>query len=178
MDSTVAIDAPLSEPVQFRQGWMLGDGTGCGKRRQAGTRLAVAPRPATANLTEAAAFMDGAKRILIFSTAGATGRSYHADTACANQARRVHYLLEPGWRADVAIQGLGRTHRTRQACAPLFRPVTTDVKGERRFIATIARRLDSLGAITRGQRDSQSSMGDSSLFRTEDNLATRCPPCA
>ena len=120
-----------------------------------GTRLAVAPRPATANLTEAAAFMDGTKRILIFSTAGGTGRSY---------------LLEPGWRADVAIQGLGRTHRTRQACAPLFRPVTTDVKGERRFIATIARRLDSLGAITRGQRDSQSSMGDASLFRTEDNL--------
>ena len=82
----------------------------------------------------------------------------------------MHYLLEPGWRADVAIQGLGRTHRTRQASAPLFRPVATDVKGERRFIATIARRLDSLGAITRGQRDSQSSMGDGALFRAEDNL--------
>ena len=37
-----------------------------------------------------------------------------------------------------AIQGLGRTHRTHQASAPLFRPVATDVKGERRFIATIA----------------------------------------
>ena len=135
-----------------------------------GTRHAVSSRPPSANLSEAAAFMDGTKRILIFSTAGGTGRSYHADTTCANQARRVHYLLEPGWRADVAIQGLGRTHRTRQASAPLFRPVTTDVKGERRFIATIARRLDSLGAITRGQRDSQSSMGDSSLFRAEDNL--------
>ena len=135
-----------------------------------GTRHAVANRPPSANLAEAAAFMDGAKKILVFSTAGGTGRSYHADTACANQARRVHYLLEPGWRADVAIQGLGRTHRTRQASAPLFRPVTTDVKGERRFIATIARRLDSLGAITRGQRDGQASMGDQSLFRAEDNL--------
>ena len=135
-----------------------------------GTRHAVSARPPTANLSEAAAFMDGSKRILIFSTAGGTGRSYHADTTCGNQARRVHYLLEPGWRADVAIQGLGRTHRTRQASAPLFRPVTTDVKGERRFTATIARRLDSLGAITRGQRDGQASMGDQSLFRTEDNL--------
>ena len=135
-----------------------------------GTRHAVSTRPPSANLAEAAAFMDGTKRILVFSTAGGTGRSYHADTACANQARRVHYLLEPGWRADVAIQGLGRTHRTRQASAPLFRPVTTDVKGERRFIATIARRLDSLGAITRGQRDGQASMGDDALFRTEDNL--------
>ena len=36
MDSTVAIDAPLSEPAQFRQGWMLGDGTGCGKGRRRG----------------------------------------------------------------------------------------------------------------------------------------------
>ena len=103
--------------------------------------------------------------------AGGTGRSYHADLSCANTRRRVHYLLEPGWRADQAIQGLGRTHRTHQASAPLFRPVTTDVKGERRFIATIARRLDSLGAITRGQRNSQTAMGGGrSLFRSSDNL--------
>ena len=116
--------------------------------------------------------MDGGKRILVFSMAGGTGRSYHADLSCANTERRVHYLLEPGWRADQAIQGLGRTHRTHQASAPLFRPVATDVKGERRFIATIARRLDSLGAITRGQRDSQTAMGggDAALFRESDNL--------
>ena len=119
-----------------------------------GERLALRSRPASANLAETAAFMDGEKRILVFSMAGGTGRSYHADLSCGNTERRIHYLLEPGWRADQAIQGLGRTHRTHQASAPLFRPVTTDVKGERRFIATIARRLDSLGAITRGQRDS------------------------
>jgi hypothetical protein len=99
-----------------------------------------------ANVAETQAFMDGAKRILVFSDAGGTGRSYHADLAAKNQARRVHFLLEPGWRADAAIQGLGRTNRTNQASAPLFRPVTTDVRGERRFISTIARRLDSLGA--------------------------------
>ena len=116
--------------------------------------------------------MEGSKRILVFSMAGGTGRSYHSDLSSANTERRVHYLLEPGWRADQAIQGLGRTHRTHQASAPLFRPVTTDVKGERRFIATIARRLDSLGAITRGQRDSQTAMGgsDATLFRESDNL--------
>ena len=117
-----------------------------------GERLALRNRPASANLAETAAFMAGDKRILVFSMAGGTGRSYHADLGCGNTARRIHYLLEPGWRADQAIQGLGRTHRTHQASAPLFRPVTTDVKGERRFIATIARRLDSLGAITRGLR--------------------------
>ena len=137
-----------------------------------GERLALRTRPASANLAETAAFMDGTKRILVFSMAGGTGRSYHADLSCGNTERRIHYLLEPGWRADQAIQGLGRTHRTHQASAPLFRPVATDVKGERRFIATIARRLDSLGAITRGQRDSQTAMGsgDQALFRESDNL--------
>ena len=137
-----------------------------------GERLALRSRPASANLAETAAFMDGTKRILVFSMAGGTGRSYHADLSCGNTKRRIHYLLEPGWRADQAIQGLGRTHRTHQASAPLFRPVATDVKGERRFIATIARRLDSLGAITRGQRDSQTAMGgrDAALFRESDNL--------
>lgn len=80
--------------------------------------------------------------------------------------RRVHFLLEPGWRADAAIQGLGRTNRTNQASAPLFRPVTTDVRGERRFISTIARRLDSLGALTRGQRQT----GGQNLFDPADNL--------
>ena len=137
-----------------------------------GERLALRSRPGSANLAETAAFMDGEKRILVFSMAGGIGRSYHADLGCANTERRTHYLLEPGWRADQAIQGLGRTHRTHQASAPLFRPVATDVKGERRFIATIARRLDSLGAITRGQRDSQTAMGgdDTALFRPSDNL--------
>ena len=137
-----------------------------------GERLALRRRPASSSLAETAAFMQGDKRILIFSMAGGTGRSYHADLACPNTERRVHYLIEPGWRADKAIQGLGRTNRTNQAWPPLFRPVTTDVKGQRRFISTIARRLDSLGALTRGQRNSQTSMGsdNASLFRESDNL--------
>ena len=120
--------------------------------------------------------------ILVYSEAGGTGRSYHADLGCANTARRAHNLLEPGWRADRAIQGLGRTHRTHQASAPLFRPITTDVKGERRFIATIARRLDSLGAITRGQRNSQTAMGAgtrrSSARATTSRARTRRRPFA
>ena len=77
--------------------------------------------------------MAGKKRVLVFSDAGGTGRSYHADLGALNQQRRVHYLVEPGWRADAAIQGLGRSHRTNQAIAPLFRPVTTDIHGEKRL---------------------------------------------
>jgi predicted RNA methylase len=60
-------------------------------------------RSGSANVAEAQAFMDGAKRILVFSDAGGTGRSYHADLGCQNRHRRMHFLLEPGWRADNAI---------------------------------------------------------------------------
>ena len=129
-------------------------------------RLCVETRPASANFAETAAFMDDDKRILVFSDAGGTGRSYHADLACRNQRQRIHYLLEPGWRADAAIQGLGRSNRTNQKQPPIFRPVATDVKGEKRFLSTIARRLDTLGAITRGQRQT----GGQGLFRADDNL--------
>nr|WP_201783007.1 strawberry notch C-terminal domain-containing protein [Sphingopyxis macrogoltabida] len=129
-------------------------------------RLAVENRAPSANLSETSAFMDDQKRILVFSDAGGTGRSYHAELSARNQRLRVHYLLEPGWKADAAIQGLGRTNRTNQAQPPLFRPIATDVKAEKRFLSTIARRLDTLGAITRGQRQT----GGQGLFRPEDNL--------
>ena len=129
-------------------------------------RLAVESRAGSANLAETQAFQDDEKRILVFSDAGGTGRSYHADLGARNQRLRVHYLLEAGWKADTAIQGLGRTNRTNQAQPPLFRPIATDVKAEKRFLSTIARRLDTLGAITKGQRQT----GGQGLFRPEDNL--------
>ncbi|WP_246050815.1 strawberry notch family protein [Asticcacaulis tiandongensis] len=129
-------------------------------------RLMVENRAPSANLAETSAFMDDLKQVLIFSDAGGTGRSYHADLSAKNQRLRVHYLLEPGWKADAAIQGLGRTNRTNQKQPPLFRPIATNVKAEKRFLSTIARRLDTLGAITRGQRQT----GGQGLFRPEDNL--------
>ncbi|WP_254921506.1 strawberry notch family protein [Nodularia sp. NIES-3585] len=129
-------------------------------------RLFVDSRGSGANIAETTAFMADEKQILIFSDAGGTGRSYHADLNAVNRRRRSHYLLEAGWRADNAIQGVGRSHRTNQASAPIFRPVTTNVRGERRFISTIARRLDSLGALTRGQRQT----GGNGMFSAKDNL--------
>ena len=129
-------------------------------------RRVVERRGASAARSETDAFMAGKKRILVFSDAGGTGRSYHCDLSAANQQPRRHYLAEPGWRADVAIQGLGRSHRTNQAHPPIFSPLTTNINGERRFLSTIARRLDSLGALTRGERRASSN----GLFRAADNL--------
>lgn len=123
-------------------------------------------RTKTVRNKEAAEFMDDKRQILVFSDAGWTGQSYHADLAAKNQRRRMHYVIQPGWRADAAMQGLGRTHRTNQASAPHYVLVSTDLKGHKRFISTIARRLAQLGALTRGQRQT-SSQG---LFSEADNL--------
>jgi hypothetical protein len=167
------VPGALDQIVQRFGADMVAEVTGRSRRivRKSGTggrgdRLVVENRAPSANLAETAAFMDDLKRILVFSDAGGTGRSYHAELSAKNQRLRVHYLLEPGWRADAAIQGLGRTNRTNQAQPPLFRPIATDVKAEKRFLSTIARRLDTLGAITRGQRQT----GGQGLFRPEDNL--------
>jgi predicted RNA methylase len=161
------VPGALDQIVQRFGTDVVAEVTGRSRRvvRKAG-RLIVENRAASANLAETAAFMDDAKRILVFSDAGGTGRSYHAELSARNRRLRVHYLLEPGWKADAAIQGLGRTNRTNQVQPPLFRPIATDVKAEKRFLSTIARRLDTLGAITRGQRET----GGQGLFRPEDNL--------
>jgi len=170
--SLAPVQGALDQIVQRFGTEMVAEVTGRSRRivRKAGSggldRLAVEARAGSANLAEAQAFMDDEKRILVFSDAGGTGRSYHADLTAKNRRLRVHYLLEAGWKADTAIQGLGRSNRTNQAQPPLFRPIATDVKAEKRFLSTIARRLDTLGAITKGQRQT----GGQGLFRADDNL--------
>jgi len=165
--SLTPVPGALDQIVQRFGTEIVAEVTGRARRIvRKGDRLVVETRAGSANLAETAAFMDDLKRILVFSEAGGTGRSYHAELSARNRRLRVHYLLEPGWKADAAIQGLGRTNRTNQAQPPLFRPIATDVKAEKRFLSTIARRLDTLGAITRGQRQT----GGQGLFRPEDNL--------
>ncbi|MBN1472613.1 MAG: strawberry notch family protein [Syntrophaceae bacterium] len=126
----------------------------------------IEKRSRTKAAADADAFMNDKKRILIFSEAGGTGRSYHADLNAKNQRKRVHYLLQAGWRADKAVQGLGRTHRSNQKQPPVYYLVTTDLKGQKRFISSIARRLDQLGALTKGQRQA----GSQGIFQARDNL--------
>lgn len=123
--------------------------------------------PDAAKESETNDFQAGRKRILIFSDAGGTGRSYHADLGSANQQKRIHYLLQPGWRADKAVQGFGRSHRTNQKQPPVYRLVDCPaIPAQKRFVSTIARRLDSLGALTKGQRQT----GSTGIFKETDNL--------
>jgi antirestriction protein ArdC/phage/plasmid primase-like uncharacterized protein len=116
--------------------------------------------------SDAEAFQANKKDILIFSGAGGTGYSFHADNTAENQRKRIHYILQPGWRADSAVQGFGRTHRTNQAQEPHYVLPTTNLKAQKRFVSSIARRLDQLGALTRGQREATSQ----GMFTASDNL--------
>lgn len=127
------------------------------------------------NVHEMEQFQSGKKRVAIISDAAAMGISLHASNRSENRQRRVHVTLELGWSADKQMQTFGRTHRSDQAMPPEYVLLSTELGGEKRFSSTIARRLGSLGALTKGDRRSADT-GDLAKynFETEEGRAALC----
>jgi hypothetical protein len=125
------------------------------------------------NVHEMEQFQAGKKRIAIISDAAAMGISLHASNRAENAA--PCHVTRAGWSADKQMQTFGRTHRSDQAMPPEYVLLSTELGGEKRFSSTIARRLGSLGALTKGDRGAADS-GDLAKynFETEEGRAALC----
>lgn len=163
-------EGPLEQILDAFGTEMVAEATGRSRRLIPGANGRVLEdRAGDATPKDIAAFMDDRKRVLVFSGAGATGQTYSASRTCTNRRPRRHYVLQPGWRADQAIQGMGRTHRSNQEHAPEYVLMSIDLWADQRMVSRVARGMRDLGAITRGQR--QAAAQD--FFTQDDNLEDR-----
>ena len=105
----------------------------------------------TTNLQECNKFQAGDAKFAVISSAASTGISLHNDINGPNR-RRTQFMLELPWHAQVAMQQLGRTHRSAQHNAPRYVLLSSNLDAERRFAATVAKRAADLGAATTGDR--------------------------
>jgi hypothetical protein len=124
------------------------------------------------NIEEKNKFLSGQKLIAIISDAASSGISLQAHRECGNQRRRLHITLELPWSSDKAIQQFGRTHRSNQTQAPDYLLVISKLAGERRFASSVAKRIETMNAITHADRNATRAR-DLSCFNIENKFGNK-----
>lgn len=126
--------------------------------RDGATGVILEDRTETQRMQDIDDFHNGKKLALVFSTgAGGASLSYHAQRGSKNERRRVHYVIQLGYRADEVTQGFGRTHRADQVEPPILSIVSCDLPADRLYASRIVSSLFKLGALTQGHRHAASN---------------------
>ena len=94
-------------------------------------------------------FQNGKRKVIVISDAGIIGINLHH--VKPGTGRRNLLVAEYQWAADAFKQLLGRVDRSGQLSSPAIKLYHTGAAAERKFISTIANRLQSLGALSKGQ---------------------------
>lgn len=130
----------------------------------------VAPITGKASATQRTKYMQefqgGRRTVALISKAGKVGISLHDVNG---KARRM-IVGDYEWSADLFKQELGRVDRTGQRSSPEIILVASNIAGERKFAATIAARMATLGATSKGSAE---ATGTDALdqFEMSDNVA-------
>jgi len=121
------------------------------------------------------AFREGKSDPHLLRGAGGTGFSYHADLSGGNTQRRVHYLLQTGYRSDRALQGMGHAP-PEPGIGPALHSVRDRHSGRRcGFISVIARRLEALLAPSRADSAMPPPAASSTPRTTSKRSGARSP---
>lgn len=104
-------------------------------------------------------FQSGRVDVVILNRSGSTGISLHADMKRAKDLRTRHmFILQPDPNIDVFMQMLGRVHRTGQKQAPKYTLLMSNLPGELRPAAVLARKMASLNANVQSSRSGSMQM--------------------
>ena len=101
-------------------------------------------------------FQAGKRQVAVISAAGTTGINldHVLKVGTGAQGRRVFIDVQYEWSASTAIQRYGRVDRSSSITQPKIFALNFGSASEKKFLATVANRMASLGALSKGGSES------------------------